>query len=373
MSYAEGILLALTDWEDRQERQKIREEEKAEREAARAFDMKKFEMQLANSNRNAVLPLVMEQLRAQRKLAEDETEIKRKGLNAGFSNPVVNALWDSGQLDNIVKTIESKGAKIDEKFVSNLDAHIKKVIKDRNPDKIAAAAGAALTSSDEIQTEAEQKNALLEVDLVNGTMDELMEAAMSDVSRDYTVDPFDIRIAASERLEQTDKNRIEKIYAAALKPYMGEAIIAKPTGYGDMAYSYQGAVGEEVRALVTKMVDATVNLNRQQEFESGEEYTLEDITSQMTISLQNLLKGAENKRDAIKFLDSQFESVQFTSPSIDFDYTPAPVITKEEPIAAGNEPGMTGGADAAALAVGGAGLGGDDDDFESLVDGNILK
>mgnify|MGYP003676024371 CR=1 FL=1 len=389
MSYAEGILLAIQGYEAKKEAEKERDFEKSERLERQKFDREKFDAQLASRNRNAVLPLVLEQLKYVRELEKEETEYKRKASKY-FGTVTVNALSDSKQLKPVVDVVEKReeAGTLDKEFLKVLDVHLTKQVEERDPersDKITTGVNAALNSSEKINTIEEQRNALIEADLSTTGYDALVNLATMSVDRTATQQPFDFSYSGLEAPRETDRKRIFNKYSAALEPYLGDELVAFTNPYGDISYDYKGDAGKQARSLVDKMVQKTIELNRLQEYSDEEDYTIESLTSAMSLSLQDILqKSGKNAKEAISNLSSQFDTVNLTSPN--FSFSSIPEVTKEPLGIDVSNTGplkLSGGSiDNSALEAGKAGLPGTGDDdeedegsggFGSLVDSSIIK
>lgn len=390
MSYAEGILLAIQGYEAKLEAEKEREFEKSERIARQKFDREKFDAQLASRNRNAVLPLVFEQIKYVNKLAEEEATYKRKASKY-FGTVTVKALSDSNQLKPVVDLVEKREEQgtLDREFLKVLDKYIVKQVEERDPErseKITTGVNAALNSSEKINTIEEQKNALIEADLATASYDVLVNLATMNVDKTATQEPFDFSYSGLEAPSETDRKRIFNKYSAALEPYLGSELIASTNIYGDVTYEYKGEAGIQARRLVDKMVQKTIELNRLQDYSDEEDYTIESLTSAMSVSLQDILENAgKNAKQAITSLSNQFDSVDLTSPNFAFSSMPEKKDVENSPVVVSpaNVPLKLsgGGIDNAAEAAGKAGLGlsgseeedDDETDFGNVVDLSIIK
>tara|TARA_B100001939_G_scaffold25753_3_gene20852 strand:+ start:11940 stop:13100 length:1161 start_codon:yes stop_codon:yes gene_type:complete len=386
MSYAEGILLAIQGYEAKLEAEKEREFEKSERIARQKFDREKFDAQLAARNRNAVLPLVLEQLKYVRGLEKEETENKRRARKY-FSQETVNALSDSKQLKPVVDLVEKReeAGTLDRKFLKVLDEYILKQVEERDPersDKITTGVNAALNSSEKINTIEEQRNALIEADLATAGYDVLVNLATMNVDKAATQEPFDFSYSGLEAPDRTDRKTIFNKYSADLKPYVGDAIKAVSDGYGGTTYIYEGEGSAEARSLVEKMVEQTIELNRLQEYSDQEDYTIEGLTSAMSLSLQDIMQKTKSPKSAINYLNQQFSNVSLTSPKFEFSSMPT-LETASENVDVIEAP-LSGSvsADEVSKAVAMAGLPGseekDEEDeelggFGTVVESNIIK
>jgi len=368
MSYAEGILLAIQGYEAKKEAEKERDFEKSERLERQKFDREKFDAQLASRNRNAVLPLVLEQLKYVRELEKEETEYKRKASKY-FSQVTANALSDSKQLKPVIDLVERREAEgdLDREFLKVLDVHITKQVEERDPersDKITTGVNAALNSSEKINTIEEQRNALIEADLATTGYDALVNLATMSVDRTATQQPFDFSYSGLEAPDRTDRNVIFNKYSADLKPYVGDAIRATADNYGGTTYVYEGPGAEAARSLVEKMVQTTVELNRQQTYSDQEDYTIEGLTSAMSLSLQDILQKAKSPKSAINYLSEQFDNVNLTSPNFAFSSMPSIEQSSKTVDVVGAPLSGSVSADTVTQAIANAGLPGSEDDDE---------
>lgn len=346
MGYAQGILLAVQDMEDLRRYEKESE-----------FEREKFEKNLAARYRSDILPFALEALKKQKALTIKESDLKRSAIERGFSRRVSNALYDRGQLEEMVNLAQDKN--VDPKFVSILNASLEKQLDERiknNPaeaaDKIVQGVQAGLSVDGDIDTPEKELEAITMAKLFAADVspDDLLEMTAQlqvQSERTYKDDPLAIRREASTEMKETELARLKKVAESTLGPQMGEYFDVSTDSYGNNIYVYKPSAPQSVKTLFNVMNNTVKELNRSQDVG---DVNASDINQFLIEQVGDVLAvtPTKDKNKAIVYLADQLPNLVNLT-------TIAPPAFEAEPGGNGNENGKPLDATGASMNISGAG------------------
>lgn len=323
MGYAQGILLAVQDMEDLRRYEKESE-----------FEREKFEKNLAARYRSDILPFALEALKKQQALTIKEADLKRSAIAKGFTRRTANALYDRGQLQEMVAL--ANDANTDKRFVTILNKSLEKQLDERlknNPeeanDKLVDGVKAGLSVNSKIDTPETELEALTFAKLTAGDVspEDLVKYTaelQAQGTRTYLDDPLRIRTAAAEEISSTEADRLERSMKNALGPLLEDHMMVVRDSYGTY-YDYNQTAPTEVRQLFTNLKNSVRQINRSQDI-SVEGLNAQDISNFLVQSITDTLKLAKNseQKDAAliqlnQFLGNPGNLTGLTAPTVTFE------------------------------------------------------
>jgi len=323
MGYAQGILLAVQDMEDLRRYEKESE-----------FEREKFEKNLTARYRSDILPFALEALKKQQALTIKEADLKRSAIAKGFTRRTANALYDRGQLQEMVDL--ANDANTDKRFVTILNKSLEKQLDERlknNPeeadDKLVDGVKAGLSVSSKIDTPETELEALTFAKLTAGDVspEDLVRYTaelQAQGTRTYIDDPLRIRTAAAEEISSTEADRLERSMKNALGPLLEDHMMVVRDSYGTY-YDYNQSAPTEVRQLFTNLKNSVRQINRSQDI-SVEGLNAQDISNFLVQSITDTLKLAKNseQKDAAliqlnQFLGNPANLTGLTAPTVTFE------------------------------------------------------
>jgi len=328
MGYAQGILLAVQDMEDLRRYEKESE-----------FEREKFEKNLAARYRSDILPFALEALQKQKALTIKEADLKRSAIERGFSRRVSNALYDKGQLEEMVALAQDKN--VDPKFVtilnSSLEKQLDKRIKD-NPaeaaDKIVQGVQAGLSVDGNIDTPEKELESitmakLFAADVSPEDLLDMTAQLQVQAQRTYEDDPLAIRTEAASEMQETELARLKRVAESALGPQMTEYFDVSTDTYGNNIYVYKPSAPAEVQGLFNVMNTTVKELNRSQDVG---EVNASDINQFLIEQVADVLAvtPTKDKNKAIIYLKDQLPNLVNLT-------TIVPPAFEAEPSGNGNE------------------------------------
>tara|TARA_B100001093_G_scaffold520066_1_gene612435 strand:+ start:2028 stop:3095 length:1068 start_codon:yes stop_codon:yes gene_type:complete len=312
MGYAQGILLAVQDMEDLRRYEKESE-----------FEREKFEKNLTARYRSDILPFALEALKKQKALTIKEADLKRVALEKGFTRRVSNALYDRGQLEEMVALAQDKN--VDPKFVtilnSSLEKQLDKRIKD-NPteaaDKMVQGVQAGLSVDGNIDTPEKELESitmakLFAADVSPEDLLDMTAQLQVQAQRTYEDDPLDIRTEAAAELTSTEANRLKKVAMDTLGPQMGEYFDVSSDAYGNNIYVYKPSAPAQVKLLFNNIATTVKELNRSQDVG---DVNAQDINNFVITQVSDLLRMSppEQRNNTIAYLSEQLPNLVSLDP-----------------------------------------------------------
>ena len=346
MGYAQGILLAVQDMEDLRRYEKESE-----------FEREKFEKNLAARYRSDILPFALEALKKQKALTIKQADLKRVALEKGFSRRVSNALYDRGQLEEMVNLAQDKN--VDPKFVTILNASLEKQLDERiknNPeeaaDKIVQGVQAGLSVDGPIDTPEKELEAitmakLFAADVSPEDLLDMTAQLQVQSERTYKDDPLAIRTEAASEMQETELARLKRVAESALGPQMTEYFDVSTDTYGNNIYIYKPSAPQSVQKLFNVMNTTVKELNRSQDVG---DVNASDINQFLIEQVGDVLAATptEDKNKAIVYLADQLPKLVNLT-------TIAPPAFEVEPGGNGNENGKKLDATGVQMNISGAG------------------
>lgn len=253
MGMWQGILQGMQLHE---EAKRIARQERIEEED-RLFLRQKYNQEMLDRRRNAMLPLLIEREKTLRASATERAQLVETATGLGFSAGVANVLSKSGQLGTILDIAQRRieNDELNAGWVSNIEKSVMEALPNLTEEQLGAALTSGLSTNADLTTEAGQKESLLEALRASQSSEEL-DALQSRMLRELggestygALPPFELELGGSKAETASDIRQLDNLIAAEIQPLFKDAFIVLPDG--TFSFNPQSQDAALVRRLQT--------------------------------------------------------------------------------------------------------------------------